>query len=333
MNSFLSNFPLSRPRRLRKEPWIRQLIQETYLNTSDLIYPIFITYNKKSSAIDSMPGIKRLNIDEAVVCANNAYELGIKAVALFPEVPEDLKNDQGTEALNEENIICKTVKKIKENIKGLGVICDVALDPYTTSGHDGIVINNKIDNDKTVEILCKQALVNANAGCDIIAPSDMMDGRIKVIRKYLDQYSFQDILIMSYAAKYASSYYGPFRNAISASSGLGKDKKKTYQMDYNNTNEALKEVSLDIKEGADIILVKPGMPYLDVLSSIKKSFKLPTFSYQVSGEYSMLKKAINDNVFKSEEVIIETLSCFKRAGADAIITYFALEAAALLNNK
>ena len=333
MNSFLSNFPLSRPRRLRKEPWIRQLIQETYLNTSDLIYPIFITYNKKSSAIDSMPGIKRLNIDEAVVCANKAYELGIKAVALFPEVPEDLKNDQGTEALNEENIICKTVKKIKENIKGLGVICDVALDPYTTSGHDGIVINNKIDNDKTVEILCKQALVNANAGCDIIAPSDMMDGRIKVIRKYLDQYSFQDILIMSYAAKYASSYYGPFRNAISASSRLGKDKKKTYQMDYNNTNEALKEVSLDIKEGADIILVKPGMPYLDVLSSIKKSFKLPTFSYQVSGEYSMLKKAVNDKVFKSEEVIIETLSCFKRAGADAIITYFALEAATLLNNK
>ena len=333
MNSFLSYFPLSRPRRLRREPWIRQLIQETYLNSNDLIYPIFITYNDKSSTIASMPGIRRLNINDAVEHANKAYECGIKAVALFPQVPNDLKNYNGTEALNEENIICRTVKKIKENIKGLGVICDVALDPYTISGHDGIYLNNAINNDKTIEVLCKQALVNARAGCDIIAPSDMMDGRIKAIREYLDQYSFQDILIMSYAAKYASSYYSPFRSAISASSNLGKDKKKTYQMDYNNTNEALKEVSMDIKEGADIVLVKPGMPYLDVLSSIKKSFKLPTFSYQVSGEYSMLKRGIEENIFKNEEIIIETLSCFKRAGADAIITYFALEAASLLNKR
>ncbi len=331
MNSFLSNFPLSRPRRLRKATWIRELVSETYLTTNDLIYPIFITYNDKSSNIISMPGIKRLNINDAVEYANKAYEMGIRAVALFPQVPDNIKNENGSEALNEDNIICKTVKSIKENIKELGVICDVALDPYTSSGHDGIYQNDQIDNDKTLEVLCKQALINVRAGCDIIAPSDMMDGRIRAIREYLDKHSFENTIIMSYAAKYASSYYGPFRSAISASSKLGKSKKKTYQMDFNNTDEALKEVSMDIKEGADIILVKPGMPYLDVLSSIKKTFKVPTFSYQVSGEYSMLKKGIDENIFKKEEVIVETLSCFKRAGADAILSYFALEAAEVLN--
>ena len=280
-----------------------------------------------------MPNIKRNNINDAVVLANKAYEAGIKAVAIFPEVPEEKKDVFGKEALNENNIVCKAVRAIKKNVNGIGVICDVALDPYTISGHDGILENNQIDNDKTVEILCKQAIVNAEAGCDIIAPSDMMDGRIKVIRESLDKSSFHNTIIMSYAAKYASAFYGPFRNAISASNNLGPNKKKSYQMDYNNNNEALKEVSMDIKEGADIILIKPGMPYLDVLNKIKNTFNYPTFSYQVSGEYSMLMKSIEEGYFKKEDIIIETLSCFKRAGADAILTYFALEAAKILRSK
>ena len=280
-----------------------------------------------------MPNIKRNNINDAVVLANKAYEAGIKAVAIFPEVPEEKKDIFGKEALNENNIVCKAVRAIKKNVNGIGVICDIALDPYTISGHDGILENNQIDNDKTVEILCKQAIVNAEAGCDIIAPSDMMDGRIKVIRESLDKSSFHNTIIMSYAAKYASAFYGPFRNAISASNNLGPNKKKSYQMDYNNNNEALKEVSMDIKEGADIILIKPGMPYLDVLNKIKNTFNYPTFSYQVSGEYSMLMKSIEEGYFKKEDIIIETLSCFKRAGADAILTYFALEAAKILRQK
>ena len=280
-----------------------------------------------------MPNVKRNNINDAVVLANEAYEAGIKAVAIFPEVPEEKKDVFGKEALNENNIVCKAVRAIKKNVNGIGVICDVALDPYTISGHDGILENNQIDNDKTVEILCKQAIVNAEAGCDIIAPSDMMDGRIKVIRESLDKSSFHNTIIMSYAAKYASAFYGPFRNAISASNNLGPNKKKSYQMDYNNNNEALKEVSMDIKEGADIILIKPGMPYLDVLNKVKNTFNYPTFSYQVSGEYSMLMKSIEEGYFKKEDIIIETLSCFKRAGADAILTYFALEAAKILRPK
>ena len=280
-----------------------------------------------------MPNVKRNNIDDAVVLANKAYEAGIKAVAIFPEVPEEKKDVFGKEALNENNIVCKAVRAIKKNVNGIGVICDIALDPYTISGHDGILENNQIDNDKTVEILCKQAIVNAEAGCDIIAPSDMMDGRIKVIRESLDKSSFHNTIIMSYAAKYASAFYSPFRNAISASNNLGPNKKKSYQMDYNNNNEALKEVSMDIKEGADIILIKPGMPYLDVLNKIKNTFNYPTFSYQVSGEYSMLMKSIEESYFKKEDIIIETLSCFKRAGADAILTYFALEAAKILRSK
>ncbi len=280
-----------------------------------------------------MPNVKRNNINDAIMLANKAYEAGIKAVAIFPEVPEEKKDIFGKEALNENNIVCKAVRAIKKNVNGIGVICDIALDPYTISGHDGILENNQIDNDKTIEILCKQAIVNAEAGCDIIAPSDMMDGRIKVIRERLDKSSFHNTIIMSYAAKYASAFYGPFRNAISASNNLGPNKKKSYQMDYNNNNEALKEVSMDIKEGADIILIKPGMPYLDVLNKIKNTFNYPTFSYQVSGEYSMLMKSIEEGYFKKEDIIIETLSCFKRAGADAILTYFALEAAKILRSN
>ncbi|MAJ24020.1 MAG: porphobilinogen synthase [Rickettsiales bacterium] len=332
MNNFLSNFPYIRPRRLRKEEWIRTLVQENILRVENLILPIFLTYEDKSNSIKTMPNVYRNTVNDAVALANQAHELGIKAVALFPEVPEEKKDVMGKEALNDMNIVCKTVREIKKNINQLGIICDVALDPYTLSGHDGVYLNNEVNNDETLKVLCNQALVNAEAGCDIIAPSDMMDGRIKSIRESLDKASFQNTLIMSYAAKYASVYYSPFRNAISASSDLGPSKKKTYQMDYNNIDEALKEVSLDIKEGADIILIKPGMPYLDVLSIVKKTFNYPTFSYQVSGEYSMISRSIEEGLINKEEAIIETLSCFKRAGANAILTYFAIEAAKIIHN-
>tara|TARA_X000000950_G_scaffold287312_1_gene399127 strand:+ start:1062 stop:2063 length:1002 start_codon:yes stop_codon:yes gene_type:complete len=333
MNNFLSNFPYCRPRRLRKKEWIRTLVQENSLRVENLILPIFLTYENKSTEIDSMPNIFRNNIDDAIILAKQAYEMGIKAIALFPQVPSERKNNYGKEALNENNIICRAVKAIKKNISDIGIICDVALDPYTTSGHDGILKNNEVDNDKTIEVLCEQAVLNAKCGCDVIAPSDMMDGRIKFIRESLDKANCQDTIIMSYAAKYASAYYGPFRNAISASSNLGPNKKKTYQMDYNNFNEALKEVAMDINEGADIILIKPGMPYLDIVNTVKNTFNYPTFSYQVSGEYSMLIKSIEAGFMNKEETIIETLSCFKRAGADAILTYFALEAAKIINKS
>ncbi|MBF95774.1 MAG: Delta-aminolevulinic acid dehydratase [Alphaproteobacteria bacterium MarineAlpha9_Bin4] len=330
MNNYLSNFPLHRPRRLRSSKWIRKLVQETKLLTEDLIFPIFVTYERKSSKIKSMPGICRYNIEEALDLAHKAKELGINAVALFPQVSQDIKDDKGSEAFKKDNIICKLVEKIKKTIPSLGVICDVALDPYTKSGHDGLVENGKVINDKTLDLLCEQALINAQAGCDIVAPSDMMDGRVQKIRNYLDKNNKEETLIMSYAVKYSSSMYGPFREAISASLNLGEDKKKSYQMDYANINEALKEASMDIKEGADILLIKPGIMYLDVLKEIKKKFKYPTFSYQVSGEYSMLKNAILSGTFKEEEVLLEILSCFKRAGADSIITYFALDVANIL---
>ncbi len=333
MNNFLSNFPYSRPRRLRKDEWIRILVQENVLRTENLILPIFLTYDESSSEIVSMPNVYRNNINDAVILAKKAFDIGIKAIALFPEVPKEKKDVFGKEALNENNIVCRAVREIKKNVNQIGIICDVALDPYTLSGHDGVYQNDLIDNDKTIEILCEQALINAQSGCDIIAPSDMMDGRVKYIREKLDKALFKDTLIMSYAAKYASAYYGPFRNAISASSDLGPNKKKSYQMDYNNFNEALKEVSMDIKEGADIILIKPGMPYLDILSLVKKTFNFPTFSFQVSGEYLMINKSIESGFMKKEEIIIETLSCFKRAGADAILTYFAMDAAKILSKS
>ena len=330
MNNYLSNFPLHRPRRLRNSKWIRNLVQETTILVNDLIFPIFVTYENKSSEIKSMPGIFRYNIEEALDIALNAKELGINAVALFPEVPLKLKNERGTEGLNNKNIICRLVEKIKKNCPSLGVICDIALDPYTISGHDGLVENGKVVNDETVNILCEQALIHAQAGCDIVAPSDMMDGRIKKIRNFLDSNDKVDTLIMSYTAKYASSMYTPFREAISASSNLGKDDKKTYQMNSCNINEALKEASMDIKEGADILLIKPGIMYIDVLKEIKNTFRHPTFTYQVSGEYSMLKNAILAGTFKEEEVLYEITNCFKRAGADAIVTYFALDLAKIL---
>ncbi len=332
MNNYLSNFPLHRARRLRSKKWIRNLIQETAFSVKDLIYPIFVSYEKKSTEIKSMPGIFRYNLEEALDLALEAKELGINAVALFPEVPKKLKDENGSEALNKNNIICNLVEKIKTNAPSLGVICDIALDPYTLSGHDGILEDGKIINDKTVKILCEQALINSQAGCDIVAPSDMMDGRIVQIRNYLDKCNQEDTLIMSYTAKYASSMYSPFRDAISASTNLGIDNKNTYQMDASNIKEAIKEASMDIREGADILLVKPGIMYLDVLKEIKRNFNFPTFSYQVSGEYSMIKNAIISGTFKKEDILIETMICFKRAGADAIISYFALEIAQMLKN-
>jgi len=330
MNNYLSNFPLHRARRLRSSKWIRNLVKETVISVNDFIYPIFVSYKNNSTEIKSMPGVFRYNIEEALDMCLKAKDLGIKAIAIFPEVPEDLKDENGSEALKQNNIICKLVEKIKDNSPTLGVICDVALDPYTLSGHDGIIENNQILNDKTVDILCEQALIVAQAGCDIVAPSDMMDGRILKIRNFLDKNNKKNTLIMSYTAKYSSSLYAPFREAISASSNLGIDKKKSYQMDFSNINEALKEAAMDIKEGADILLVKPGIMYLDVLKEIKDNFKFPTFSYQVSGEYSMIKNAITSGVFKKEDILLEVAVSFKRAGADAIISYFALDIAKIL---
>ena len=330
MNNYLSNFPLHRARRLRSKKWIRSLVKEKTISIEDFIYPIFVSYDSKSTEIKSMPGVFRYNIEEALDMSLKAKDLGINAVALFPEVPQTLKDENGTEALNSDNIICKLVEKIKTHCPSLGVICDVALDPYTLSGHDGIVSNGEVLNDKTVEVLCDQALLNAQAGCDIVAPSDMMDGRILKIRNFLDQNNKKETLIMSYSAKYSSSMYAPFRDAISASSNLGEDKKKSYQMDISNINEALRGASMDIKEGADILLVKPGIMYLDVLKEIKNTFKFPTFSYQVSGEYTMIKNSIMSKTFQEQDILLETALCFKRAGADAIISYFALDIAKLL---
>ena len=322
MNNFLSNFPYCRARRLRQEDWIRKIVTENFLKISDLILPIFLTYEARSTEIDMMPNVKRNNINDAVLLANKAYEAGIKAVAVFPEVPEEKKDVLGKEALNENNIVCKAVRAIKKNVNGIGVICDIALDPYTISGHDGILENNQIDNDKTIEILCKQAIVNAEAGCDIIAPSDMMDGRIGFIRKKLDENNFQDKIILSYAAKYNSKYYGPFRDAVNSKNNLGISDKSSYQMNPANSLEALNEVAMDIEEGADIVMVKPGMPYLDIISKIKEEFKVPTFAYQVSGEYAMIMESVNKG-WLDKGVIIESLTSFKRAGADAVLTYFA----------
>ncbi len=332
MNNYIQKFPNSRLRRLRKSSSIRSLVEESKISISDLIYPIFITYKDSRTAIDSMPGMNRITVDETLDLAQELYSVGLRAIALFPEVPFEKKDILGKEALNPENLICQSIRKIKKAVKELVIISDVALDPYTPSGHDGIFDGKEVDNDETIKILCKQALVNTEAGADIIAPSDMMDGRIGIIRKHLDSNNYKNTLIMSYAAKYASEYYSPFRDAVSAETSLGIDKKKSYQMSFANINEALREAALDIEEGADILMVKPGMPYLDVLSRIKNTFNFPTFSFQVSGEYSMLMSSINKNFFQKEPIILETLTCFKRAGADAIFTYFAKEAAKIINN-
>tara|TARA_Y100001970_G_scaffold278064_1_gene383235 strand:+ start:1030 stop:2019 length:990 start_codon:yes stop_codon:yes gene_type:complete len=316
-------YPNLRLRRTRKEKWSRKLVQENNLSSSDLILPIFIIEGKnKRQPIKTMPGIFRYSIDKIPLILDDAVKHGIPMVALFPYTNQKLKNNLGTEALNENNLVCRAIKFIKNRYKNkIGIMTDVALDPYTSHGHDGLIKNNRILNDETVDVLIKQALLQSGAGSDVIAPSDMMDGRIGKIRKALDKNHFKDVQILSYAAKYASNFYGPFRDAVGSKKKLKGD-KKTYQMDFYNTNEALREVALDIKEGADMVMIKPGMPYLDIIKLVKDNFKIPVLAYQVSGEYSLIMNGINSGLV-NENVILESLVSFKRAGANAIITYFA----------
>jgi len=319
-------FPNIRLRRVRNSAWIRRLVSENDLSINDLILPIFVRDGKnKVEAIKSMPGVNRYSVDKLNLIMSKAKKYKIPMVALFPYTQKNKKDKSGTESLNKNNLICKSLKFIKKRYSGIGVMCDVALDPYTSHGHDGVIVDKKIDNDKTIKILVKQALLQAEMGCDVIAPSDMMDGRVGAIRKALDKKNFQNVSILSYAAKYASSFYGPFRDAVGSKMNLKSD-KKTYQMDFRNFNEAFREIALDIKEGADIVMVKPGLPYLDIIKNIKDNFKIPVFAYQVSGEYSLIKHGIKNKLI-NDEVILESLMAFKRAGASAIVTYFALEIA------
>ena len=324
-------YPSLRLRRTRKYNWSRRLIQENNLSSGDLIYPIFLIEGKnKKQSIKSMPGIYRYSIDQLGMIINNVIKHKIPMVALFPSTPNNKKDKFGTEALNENNLVCKAIRFIKKRFKNnIGIMSDVALDPYTSHGHDGLIKNGYVINDETVNVLIKQALMQAQMGCDVIAPSDMMDGRIGKIRKYLDKNKFHDVQILSYAVKFASNFYGPFRDAVGSGKSLKSD-KKNYQMDFSNNNESLREVALDIKEGADMIMVKPGLPYLDIIQKVKENFKIPVLAYQVSGEYSLIKNGINNKLI-NEEAIIESLMCFKRAGASAIVSYFALDIAKKLN--
>lgn len=312
-----------RPRRNRKAEWARRLVRENRITTDDLIWPIFINEgDTPREPIASMPGVDRLSVAEAVKVAKEAVALGIPAIALFPNTPSHLRDETGSEAMNPDNLTCRALRAIKAAVPGLGLVTDVALDPYTSHGHDGLIEDGRILNDETVAVLCRQALVQAEAGADIIAPSDMMDGRVGAIRAALDEAGFHDVSIMAYSAKYASAYYGPFRDAVGSSGTLSGD-KKTYQMDYANSDEAIVEAELDIAEGADMVMVKPGLPYLDIVHRLKSTFGVPTYAYQVSGEYAMLQAASAAGMIDIEKAMVETLTAFKRAGADGILTYFA----------
>ena len=317
------NYPNLRLRRNRKQPWIRRLVQENTLSPNDFILPIFITDGKnKKEKVNSMPDVYRYSINRLSQIVDRALKLKVPMVALFPKTNEKLKNEIGAEALNENNLVCKAIIEIKKKYKNqIGIMCDVALDPYTSHGHDGLIRSNKIVNDETIEVLINQSLLQAEMGCDILAPSDMMDGRISKIRKALDKNNFKDVQLLSYAAKYASSFYGPFREAVGSNKFLKGD-KKTYQMDFRNSDESLREIALDIKEGADMVMVKPGLPYLDIIKGIKEKFKIPVFAYQVSGEYSLLANAVKSKII-NEDAIFESLMAFKRAGANAIVSYYA----------
>ncbi len=316
-------YPNLRLRRNRKSDWSRRLIQENNLSINDLVLPIFLTEGiNKKIPIKSMPDVYRYSIDKLGTILDRAIKRKIPMIALFPYTNPKIKNELGSEALNENNLVCRAIRYIKKKYKNsIGIMCDVALDPYTSHGHDGILKDNKIINDKTVDILVQQSLLQAKMGCDVIAPSDMMDGRIKKIRQKLDKENLQDVQILSYAVKFASSFYGPFRDAIGSKKSLKGD-KKTYQMDYRNLDESIREVALDIKEGADMVMVKPGMPYLDIIRTIKNNFKIPIIAYQVSGEYSLIKNGISRKII-DEKSIFESLMSFKRAGSNAIVTYFA----------
>jgi porphobilinogen synthase len=325
-----ASFPTIRMRRLRRYEWTRRLVAETTLSCADLIWPLFLIEGENArQPIASMPGVERLSIDQTVVAAEQAAALGIPVIALFPNTEQELKTADGREATNDQNLICRAVRAIKRAVPEIGVLCDVALDPYTTHGHDGLIVGDDVANDETVQILVRQALVQADAGCDIIAPSDMMDGRVSAIRHALEGNGFSNTLIMAYAAKYASAFYGPFRDAVGSAKALTGD-KRTYQMDPANSDEAMREVALDLAEGADMVMVKPGLPYLDIVCRVKQAFQVPVFSYQVSGEYSMLKAAAERGWLNGENVMLESLIAFKRAGANGILTYFAPEAAGLL---
>jgi porphobilinogen synthase len=316
-----------RPRRNRKAEWARRLVRENVLTTDDLIWPMFVVDgNNTRTPVASMPGVDRLTVDQAVRDAERAMKLDIPCIALFPYTEPSLRDEDGSEALNPNNLVCQSVRAIKKEFPELGVLCDVALDPFTSHGHDGLIEDGKILNDETVAVLVRQALVQAEAGCDVVAPSDMMDGRVGAIREALDDAGFLDVQIMSYAAKYASAFYGPFRDAIGSAKTLIGD-KRTYQMDSANSDEALREVELDIAEGADMVMVKPGMPYLDIVRRVKDTFSMPTFVYQVSGEYAMIAAAANNGWIDGDRAMMESLLGFKRAGADGILTYFAPKAA------
>ena len=310
-----------RMRRNRRAEWARRMVREHVLTTDDLIWPLFVT-DGNNTPVPSMPGVQRLSIDGVVREAERAAKLTIPCIALFPYTNPGLRDDTGSEALNPDNLVCRAIRAIKKEVPEVGILCDVALDPFTSHGHDGLLRDGVILNDETVAVLVKQALVQAEAGCDIIAPSDMMDGRVGAIRKALDAANFTDVSIMSYAAKYASAFYGPFRDAVGSSKTLTGD-KRTYQMDPGNSDEALREVALDIQEGADMIMVKPGLPYLDIIQRVKETFAMPTFAYQVSGEYAMIMAAAENGWVDGERAMIESLIAFKRAGCDGVLTYFA----------
>ena len=327
------SFPSSRPRRNRKSEWSRNLLRENSLSVNDLIWPLFIQEGDNTATnVKSMPDVSRLTIDLAVENAALAKELGIPAIALFPQTPEDVKSDDGYEGVNPENLICRAVRAIKDQVPDIGIICDVALDPYTTHGQDGLIRNGYVDNDLTLEALVNQAHVQVKAGCDIIAPSDMMDGRVSAIRTMLEEKKHFNVGIMSYAAKYASAFYGPFRDAVGSSSSL-KGGKETYQMDPANSDEAMREVIMDIDEGADSIIVKPGMPYLDIIDRVTRELQFPTFAYQVSGEYAMIHAAAANDWLDLDRAMMESLLSFKRAGASGIWTYFAPAVAKNLLNS
>ncbi|MEX1224478.1 MAG: porphobilinogen synthase [Pirellulales bacterium] len=324
-------FPAVRLRRNRRHDWSRRLVREHGLAVDDLIWPLFVHDENGSAAIPSMPGVDRLSVSLLVEASLKAAEWGIPAIAIFPATDPAKKSADAAEAVNPDNLICRATAAVKQAVGDrLGVICDVALDPYSSHGQDGLVIDGYVDNDATLDVLCRQAIVQAQAGCDVIAPSDMMDGRVGRIRSALDKDGFEHVQIMAYAAKYASAYYGPFRDAVGSAANLGGGDKRTYQMDPANSDEAIREVALDVAEGADMVMVKPGMPYLDVVQRVKQTFRLPTFAYQVSGEYAMLSAAGERGWIDLEKTMLESLLAFKRAGADGVLTYFAPQVAKLL---
>ncbi len=324
-------YPTTRMRRLRHQDWSRRMVAQNHLTPNDLIWPLFIIEGSgQSEPIKTMPGVERLSINLAVKAAKEAVQEGIPCLALFPNTPPERRDENGTESINPDNLVCRATRAIKDAVPNIGILCDVALDPYTTHGHDGLMKGDEILNDLSVEKLVHQSLIQVEAGCDIIAPSDMMDGRVGAIRDELEMHGYTNTLIMAYAAKYASAFFGPFRDAVGSGERLKGD-KRTYQLDPANSDEALREVALDINEGADMVMVKPGMPYLDIVQRVKQHFNVPTFAYQVSGEYAMLCAGAKADMLALDAVILESLIGFKRAGADGVLSYFALKAARLIN--